>query len=277
MRRAAFLAAFLLFALVAGAPHAAAEPPACQDGYDNDGDGRADYPDDPGCSAPDDDDERSCTPGTPAECDETQDCAGMLPPGPLTATWSESGDVILHWSAPLAGQVPMRYLVFRVQLIGGDTEFPPLPPVGSVPGVEISVDTGGLGHGGVGADPGSSEVRTPDLIRYELRVPDLDRKPINVPIDVPAALGIPLTYDPYAAVPGGQTEFIDTAVERDAAYAYWVEGSALHCRGPSSNMAIIVFGFNFPPRLEDCFYVDPWAQPRPTVVGPYTGCIGNIP
>lgn len=32
--------------------------PACRDGFDQDGDGRVDHPDDPGCSSPDDEDER---------------------------------------------------------------------------------------------------------------------------------------------------------------------------------------------------------------------------
>jgi hypothetical protein len=42
-----------------------AKVPACRDGIDNDCDGRTDWPDDPGCSSPDDDDEH----GT-AECDD---------------------------------------------------------------------------------------------------------------------------------------------------------------------------------------------------------------
>lgn len=36
-------------------------PAACEDGQDHDADGLVDYPDDPGCSSPDDDDE-SVTP-----------------------------------------------------------------------------------------------------------------------------------------------------------------------------------------------------------------------
>jgi pseudolysin/vibriolysin len=37
--------------------------PACSDGVDNDGDGRADYPNDPGCDSPEDDDEADACPG----------------------------------------------------------------------------------------------------------------------------------------------------------------------------------------------------------------------
>jgi parallel beta-helix repeat protein len=36
----------------------AVPPPQCSDGIDNDGDGKVDYPEDPGCTSPDDDDER---------------------------------------------------------------------------------------------------------------------------------------------------------------------------------------------------------------------------
>ncbi len=38
-------------------PHAVAEPPACNDAVDNDGDGQTDYPEDPGCATTDDADE----------------------------------------------------------------------------------------------------------------------------------------------------------------------------------------------------------------------------
>jgi hypothetical protein len=42
-------------------------PPQCSDGIDNDGDGKIDYPADPGCKSPEDDDERCpvCPPKTP--------------------------------------------------------------------------------------------------------------------------------------------------------------------------------------------------------------------
>jgi hypothetical protein len=45
--------------------------PACSDGIDNDCDGRTDYPDDPGCSSPDDDDEHG-----DAVCDDGIDNDG---------------------------------------------------------------------------------------------------------------------------------------------------------------------------------------------------------
>jgi len=47
-----------------GAPGArTCRVPACSDGADNDGDGRSDYPNDPGCDSPDDDDEVDACPG----------------------------------------------------------------------------------------------------------------------------------------------------------------------------------------------------------------------
>jgi len=41
------------------------EPPSCGDGIDNDGDGKIDYPNDPGCTSPDDDDETDDCPTGP--------------------------------------------------------------------------------------------------------------------------------------------------------------------------------------------------------------------
>ena len=52
------LAALLLLGLVAlPMPGALAEAPECNDAIDNDGDGDVDYPDDPDCTAPEDDSE----------------------------------------------------------------------------------------------------------------------------------------------------------------------------------------------------------------------------
>jgi large repetitive protein len=53
-------------------PHFAGEPttcqpPECSDGVDNDGDGKTDFPDDPGCTSPTDTDESSCEFGNPGD------------------------------------------------------------------------------------------------------------------------------------------------------------------------------------------------------------------
>lgn len=48
----------------------------CSDGIDNDGGGEIDFPDDPGCDDPEDDDETDsgCTPGTDSDGDGVDDC-----------------------------------------------------------------------------------------------------------------------------------------------------------------------------------------------------------
>ena len=45
----------------------------CEDGLDEDNDGKNDYPDDPGCSSPTDDDESDTCPGVNAGCPECAD------------------------------------------------------------------------------------------------------------------------------------------------------------------------------------------------------------
>jgi hypothetical protein len=49
-------------------------PPQCSDEIDNDGDGRIDYPNDPGCASPQDDDETDG--GTPPQCSDGRDNDG---------------------------------------------------------------------------------------------------------------------------------------------------------------------------------------------------------
>ncbi|MBA2725110.1 MAG: hypothetical protein H0U53_03895 [Actinobacteria bacterium] len=63
------LSTALVLPLVLGAPPALAEPPACNDAIDNDGDGAVDYPNDPDCNSPEDDSEITTDPPTP-ECDD---------------------------------------------------------------------------------------------------------------------------------------------------------------------------------------------------------------
>ncbi|MCK4781339.1 fibronectin type III domain-containing protein [Candidatus Parcubacteria bacterium] len=70
---------------------------ACNDGIDNDGDGEIDYPDDPGCDSPTDDDEVDSAPPTPPGGGG----GGGLPPG-LTIRYEDTTcigpcDAIIHW------------------------------------------------------------------------------------------------------------------------------------------------------------------------------------
>ena len=68
------LAALLLLGLVAlPMPGASAEPAECNDAIDNDGDGQTDYPDDPDCTAPEDNTE---TTPPPTECQDGLDNDG---------------------------------------------------------------------------------------------------------------------------------------------------------------------------------------------------------
>ena len=62
---------------------APATAPACSDGGDNDGDGKADFPDDPGCESPDDTSEADPPPPTPGTTTSPGPSAtpGGLPPG----------------------------------------------------------------------------------------------------------------------------------------------------------------------------------------------------
>jgi hypothetical protein len=48
-----------------GASSTTCQPPSCSDGFDNDGDGKIDYPNDPGCDSPSDDDETDDCPNGP--------------------------------------------------------------------------------------------------------------------------------------------------------------------------------------------------------------------
>jgi len=52
-------------------------PPQCSDGIDNDGDGLIDYPQDPGCQSPQDDDESG---GNNTADLETTACPGQYRP-----------------------------------------------------------------------------------------------------------------------------------------------------------------------------------------------------
>ena len=49
------------------------QPSACGDGQDNDGDGKTDFPDDPGCASADDTDETDSCPGAGPNCPECAD------------------------------------------------------------------------------------------------------------------------------------------------------------------------------------------------------------
>jgi OOP family OmpA-OmpF porin len=60
-------------------------PPACADNVDNDGDGKVDYPADPGCTAADD----------PDETDPKPACPPPAPGEPVTLEGCKAGDVIV--------------------------------------------------------------------------------------------------------------------------------------------------------------------------------------
>ena len=59
----------------------------CQDGVDDDGDGKNDYPDDPGCAAPTDDDETDDCPSGP-NCPECGDGATTTATARPTTRWT---------------------------------------------------------------------------------------------------------------------------------------------------------------------------------------------
>ncbi len=66
----------------------AAPPPVCSNGMDDDGDGKVDFPADPGCAAADDGDETDPAPPPPA-------CPPPAPGEPVTLEGCKAGDVIV--------------------------------------------------------------------------------------------------------------------------------------------------------------------------------------
>lgn len=61
---------------VHGNPCEEAPPPQCSDGIDNDGDGKTDHPADPGCTSPEDDDEKNPCPVCKPQCSDGKDNDG---------------------------------------------------------------------------------------------------------------------------------------------------------------------------------------------------------
>jgi hypothetical protein len=252
VRRAASFAVVLFLSALSATPHAAAEPGACMDGFDNDFDGDADWPADPGCSGPGDPDERPCGPDRLDECfAELQPCPGMLPPNDLRATWTDHG-VTLEWRAPASGMPPV-YLVFRVPVLPG-----PSPPTDVTLAVLDQVSPNALptalGHD---VAPTTATVHLPGR-----------GLAVVAPLDAPTALP-----EPIDSVPGSLTTYFDAAAEPAASYAYWVEGAGPGCRGPASNAALAGPYAVLPPNTDDCFYWDP---PAPWT-GPSTRCLDRIP
>jgi hypothetical protein len=80
----------------------AAEPPACSDSFDNDGDGRTDFPDDPGC----------ITPGSVTEQPRCQDGKDTDEDGfiDFDGGASHNGGVPLGAPDPQCAGAPWRYL-----------------------------------------------------------------------------------------------------------------------------------------------------------------------
>lgn len=257
MRRAALVAVVLLLSALAGVPHASASPAACADGFDNDGDGAADWPADTGCSGPGDVDERPCGLDRPGECvQELQPCPGMLPPTGLHATWTDHG-VALDWTEPLSGAPPV-YLVFRVPL---DSSGPAGAPGGNLPTVEVQADPAILGHRVAHPDAGLPA-------QAVVQLPARGGIAVTPPLDAEA-----LPPEPIASIPGSQTSYFDASADPAAAYVYWVEGAAPGCRGPASNAATSGLPLNIPPRIEDCW----WPQPPDLDWPPSSDCLGNFP
>lgn len=283
MRREASVAALLLF-LLATLPvsPAAAAPGACMDGQDNDGDGPADYPYDPGCRSFEDPGETECDPGLPldaAACTtEAVQCAGMLPPVPLTVEGTPDG-VRLEWGTPLSGP-PHAYIVYRLSLSGtlpNDVADPVSDALASLPPVGVEVSVGRNRAVGIAepkaATPLASGISGPRDIHVGLQLPDW------IGVQVPASGGFP-EVEAIATVPGGETVYLDAEADPDGAYAYWVAGTQGGCQGPASNAAIYVVGQGLPPSsigpLEDCIVIE-WfpLPPHPRQGDPSLGCLGS--
>lgn len=96
-------------------------PAACNDSMDNDGDGKIDYPDDPGCSSSDDNNETDVTPAKSKD-------EGLLPQEeePSTEPPSSLGPLEDKSEEPIIETIPIekfnwRWLIFFVILIAGIT------------------------------------------------------------------------------------------------------------------------------------------------------------
>ncbi|HVL87371.1 MAG TPA: fibronectin type III domain-containing protein [Candidatus Thermoplasmatota archaeon] len=89
-----------LFLFLAGAATVSAQfEPHCSDGFDNDEDGLVDYPDDPGCESPDDEDESNRPPATaPPPC-----------PTSVNAEAHEDASIMVTWSSHFTAEVDRLY------------------------------------------------------------------------------------------------------------------------------------------------------------------------
>lgn len=107
-----------------GAFRCSAAGPACADGQDNDGDHLVDWPFDPGCAWPGDDDETD--PATPPACTDAADRDGdgepAFPGDPQCG--AAAGDSESFCAAPIAGVLSTLPLPIHVEgsLIGGTTD-----------------------------------------------------------------------------------------------------------------------------------------------------------
>jgi hypothetical protein len=263
MRRALLAASLMLLACTAAVPPSSAQTGACRDQVDNDGDGRTDWTADPGCSSPDDNDERSCSPQAQEECwEELTPCVGMGPPMALTAEWTDAG-LLLDWAAPVLGD-PVAYLVYRVEVSGAPVRGGWLQDPLDL--VDATVDSPLLDR--LGTALPVEKVR-----QVTVRLQVVDRVELSGP-------GVEDWPHPLAAVSAQATQYLDQTASLDGEYLYWVQAVGPECRSAPSNMAVAGNGMAVVPPLEDCFYLytpNPPQNWTPTWNGPNTACLEGSP
>lgn len=126
--------------------------PQCDDGRDNDGDGKIDYPDDPGCYAPNVNDETDDCPDGPScpQCSNGKDDDGNgVTDYPADNGCSSAADNDEYPSNP--------------QACGANVHILSMPPSGKIDGMLMSMMTSNLQSAMCGGSAGTEDV-------YELRI-----------------------------------------------------------------------------------------------------------